>query len=179
MCDRWKWVKEDKKTSESLNIDILNKLFSELSNLGVKLIILSGGEPLLRKDLKDIVNSIRSGKMEATIITNGTLIDVPMAEYLARSDASVIFSIDGVSETHDSIRGVKGAFERAMQGIATLARARKDGRYTNKIAINYTVQKDNVKDIIPCFNLANEIGVDIIEYNIVHGKPDFDCRIYK
>jgi MoaA/NifB/PqqE/SkfB family radical SAM enzyme len=172
MCDRWKWIKEDKKAADSLSSKTLENLFTELSQIGVKLIILSGGEPLIRKDFISIIEYINNLKMAVTIISNGTLMDLEKAECLAKNNTTVIFSIDGLSDTHDAIRGVQGAYERAIQGIETLAKARKGGLYKNRIAINYTVQKDNIKNMVACFKLAKEIDVDVVEYNIVHGKPD-------
>lgn len=172
MCDRWKWMLEDEKTAEVLNTQRLFKLFSELDSMGVKNVFLTGGEPLLRLDFVDIIKHLSNLNMTIDVVTNGTLMDTKKAKSLAAANATVFFSIDGTSQTHDRIRGLKGTFNRAIKGIRNMIKARSDITSRAQIKIGFTVQKDNVKDIVPCFELANELGVDTIIYSLVHGQKN-------
>lgn len=172
MCDRWKWVKEDKSMIGNFTTQRLFALFEELSALGVKDVLLSGGEPMLRADFSSLIKKIYSLKMGVTLFTNGTLMNRENAKAIATSDSTVFFSIDGLSETHDKIRGVKNTFDRALKGIEELNYMRKLWRTKNRIIINFTVQRNNVCEVFPMFKAANKIGADAVTYNLVHGKPD-------
>lgn len=171
MCDRWKWIK-DEAAAQSLTTKELCHLFDELSKVGVKKILLTGGEPLIREDFCTIIEYLSRLKIQTCIFTNGTLMNAQKAAVLVAANATVFFSIDGVSKTHDIIRGVPSAYEKAMEGVRTILSARKENHSTCHVLINFTVQKANVKDIVPIFEVANELGVDTVTYNLVHGKPD-------
>jgi len=172
MCDRWKWVGENRSTADVLSTQRLLDLFNELASLGVEGILLTGGETLMQPDFVTLIRHLDDLERKITIFTNGTLMDRAKAEALAAANAIVFFSIDGVSETNDKIRGVSGTFDKAIEGIRNLVNARKEGRFKNWIIINFTVQRNNVHDVVPIFNVANKIGVDTVTYNLVHGKPD-------
>ena len=122
MCDRWKWVKEEKSLIGNFTTGRLFALFEELSALGVKDILLSGGEPMLRKDFASLLKKISSLKMSVNLFTNGTLMNREKAEALASSGSTVFFSIDGLKEIHDKIRGVKNTFDKAVRGIEECAK---------------------------------------------------------
>ncbi len=172
MCDRWKWAKEDTSTSDSLSTQMLFNLFNEFADIGVNRILLTGGEPLIRADIAPLVRHISDLKMAITIFTNGTLMDREKAQALAAANAVVFFSVDGVSGTHDKIRGVPGTFDAALRGIQNLVQAKKEGHFKGSVIINFTIQKSNITDVEPIFNVADKVGVDLVTYNVVHGKPE-------
>jgi len=114
------------------------------------LLILTGGEPLMREDVFDIAAYAAENGLKVALATNGTLIDREMAGEIKRSGIKrVSVSLDGSNpEVHDGIRGVKGAFERAMRGIENL---RSHGV---EVQINTTVTKQNVGDLTAIMDLC-------------------------
>lgn len=132
------------------------QFFAELGSMAVMNVSLAGGEPLLRPDITDLIEGIIQNKMRFSILSNGTLIDDHIAEYIAgtRRCDFVQVSIDGASpEVHDSCRG-KGSFVKAVRGIKTLQ------RYDVPVAVRVTLHHHNVCDIanIASF-LLDELGI--------------------
>ena len=86
--------------------------------------------------------------MRCVISTNGTLIDEKMARILKEIGLSYVgISLDGMKETNDTFRGVRGAFDAAMNGLRN---CRKEGI---KVGLRFTVNKRNVKDIPAIFDM--------------------------
>jgi SynChlorMet cassette radical SAM/SPASM protein ScmE len=132
------------------------KFFGELNNYAVMEVCLSGGEPFLRRDLRDLIEAIIRNRMRFRILSNGTLITDEMASFLAstRRCNGVQVSIDGsIPTTHDACRG-EGNFLRAVQGIQHLLRHRLAA------TVRVTIHKQNVRDLegIAQF-LLEEIGL--------------------
>ncbi|HGJ64495.1 TPA: SynChlorMet cassette radical SAM/SPASM protein ScmE [bacterium] len=119
------------------------KFFEELNKYAILDVTISGGEPFYRKDLKDIIDGIVRNRMRFSILSNGTLIDDDMAEFLSLTGRcnSVQVSIDGsVPTTHDSFRG-KGNFVRAVNGVKALQ------KHGINVAIRVTIHKKNVDEL--------------------------------
>lgn len=117
--------------------------FEELGRLSVLTVTLSGGEPFLREDLKEIVEGIVRNRMRFDIVSNGTLIDDKVAHFLASTGRcdNVQISIDGSRpETHDACRGT-GSFQKAMEGLRCLQR--------NGVtpAVRFTIHKHNLGNV--------------------------------
>ena len=82
---------------------------------------ITGGEPLLRKDLCEVVAHMTQLGMESCIVTNGTLLGADeVAALVAAGMRTVSISVDGLQDTHDAVRG-EGSFQRALRGIACAA----------------------------------------------------------
>lgn len=98
--------------------DLILRSLSEVEQLGIGAVNLTGGEPLLYPDLAEILQYL-SGKQsyEVTISTNGTLIDRSKVDLLRDSGVKVNVSLDGPANYHDKFRGMDGAFSRASRGI--------------------------------------------------------------
>jgi len=104
---------------------------------------MAGGEPFIREDLKEIIGGIVRNRMRFQILSNGTLIDDDMADFLVSTKRCnyVQVSIDGsMPESHDAMRG-RGSFAKAMQGLMTL---RRRGVRT---AVRVTIHRKNVRDL--------------------------------
>ena len=116
------------------------------------MLILSGGEPLLRPDLFQIIRLAVSLGIRVSLASNGTLITSELAEEIADSGVSrVSISLDGADAAmHDHGRG-QGSFERSIRGIETL-RGRVD------FQINFTVTQKNQSELIRIFDLAEKLG---------------------
>jgi radical SAM protein with 4Fe4S-binding SPASM domain len=141
-----------------LSTEESKKLIEELSEAGVVVIAFSGGEPLMRKDIFEIVSHAARHDMYVSIATNGTLITPEVARKLADSGANYVeVSIDGRSAAeHDALRGIPGAFDRSVAGIRNAVGA---GLFT---CIATTVTRDNVDQVADIHALGKELGVNFI-----------------
>jgi len=141
-------------------------LFERLSQVGAKQLIIEGGEPLIRNDLKTIINSIVNSGMTYGILTNGTLLTKEIASFF-KSTGNCNFiqvSLDGSkSEIHDVFRG-NGSFKRTMEGIEILKNANIN------IEIATLLNRYNVKDIENIVQLVLE-GYNIPRIGIVAAQP--------
>jgi radical SAM protein with 4Fe4S-binding SPASM domain len=139
------------------------KLIKELSNLGTKSLLLSGGEPMMRKDIYDLIKTAKQEKLSVAMITNGTLITKTSAEKLIQSGLdSITFSIDSPEpEPHDAIRGVEGTWEKAIKGIKNIRDIKR--KYKNK-KIEYSL-----------FFLINSTNYHLIE-KMISLKPDLEYK---
>lgn len=142
------------------------KLLSDLSALGVYRIALSGGEPLLRRDLPLIIRFILDSKMLlGAIFTNGTLWNNSAKEIVAilidrTVETTFYISLDGPNaEMHDANRG-SGAFKKTTDFISHLVKLRSQTGAAYKIAINSQVHSSNVKMLLPWYQFVSELGVD-------------------
>lgn len=172
MCERWTWPSQYTGEARELDTKKLYDLFEELAGMRVKRILITGGEPLMRRDFRDLVKSIWSLNLEGEVITNGTFMDDENAKALASANFTVYFSIDGArAHTHDRIRGVEGTFDKALQGVRNMVKVREDISSSSEITMGFTVQKENLHDMVGMFKLADELGVDTLMYKIVHGDP--------
>ncbi len=90
--------------------------------LGLKSVKISGGEPLLRSDLEEIIRGIRQLGIHVSIETNGFLINDKLADMLAEQEVGITISLDGGSAAvHDSLRGLPGSFERVTNALRLLS----------------------------------------------------------
>lgn len=118
------------------------------------IIILTGGEPLLRADVYDIAKYASGHGLRVVLATNGTLLTPDIAKKLKEVGIQrVSISIDGsTGETHDTFRGEKGAFEAALRGIDILKKAGLS------FQINTTITKRNITEIPNIYDLALALG---------------------
>lgn len=139
-------------------------LIDDLAQFGSPVILFSGGEPLMRKDLPELALYARSRGMRAVISTNGTLIDKKMAQVLKEIGLSYVgVSLDGMRETNDRFRGVKGAFDAALEGMRN---CREEGI---KVGLRFTINKRNVGDIPAIFDLLEKEEIPrVCFYHLVY-----------
>lgn len=140
------------------------KLIDDLSQFGTPVILFSGGEPLMRKDLPELAGYAVKKGMRAVISTNGTLISEQTAKILKEVGLSYVgISLDGMEEINDRFRGVKGAFNQAMEGIRNCMNA------GIKVGLRFTVNKYNHFEIPKIFNLLEEMQIPrVCFYHLVY-----------
>lgn len=161
------------RSDGELTTDEALGLVEDLSALGVKVLILSGGEPLLREDIFDISHhGTRKGLM-VILSSNGTLIDEEMAGRIKHSGVKYVgVSLDGLAATHDLIRGSAGGFEEAARGIRKLTDARV------RAGVRFTVMKDNLEDLPGVVRWIERTGVPrICVYHLVRSGRANDDRL--
>ena len=129
-------------------------LIDDLARFGVPVLLLSGGEPLIRKDLPELAAYAVKKGMRAVISTNGTLITQEIARTLKNIGLSYVgISIDGMEEINDRFRGVKGAFKAALDGIENCKSA------GIKVGLRFTINRLNSGEIPKIFNLLEEMDI--------------------
>lgn len=148
MCPFWR-----KKDERLLTLDEEVKMMETLRSAGILFIGFEGGEPLLRRDIEEILMEA-SRRFHTSLVTNGWLlkekIDV-IKDYLDH----LFVSIDGIGEVHDNIRGVKGSFERALEGI-------KEAKRKNvPTSISFTLTRENLNEVFSVVELAKKLGVSV------------------
>ena len=130
------------------------RLLDQIAEVGSPIVILTGGEPLLRPDIFEVAAYGTGKGLKMVMAPNGTLITAPIAQKMVRAGIQRIsISIDGATaESHDRFRGVDGAFEGALQGIRF---ARQAGM---AFQINTTITKTNLDQIPLIQQLAVDLG---------------------
>ncbi|MCF6092676.1 radical SAM protein [Microaerobacter geothermalis] len=137
------------------------EFISHLAEMGVPVIVFSGGEPLLRNDLLMLGEFAASKGIRPVISSNGTLFTRKKAREVKEAGFKYVgISLDGIGETNNFFRGGNGAFEQALQGVRNLI---SEGV---SVGLRYTMTKHTIKDLPKMFDLALEEGVDRI--NIFH-----------
>ncbi|PNV77904.1 MAG: hypothetical protein C0200_03805 [Thermoproteota archaeon] len=106
---------------EELPSDVVLRLLDEACDAGVSQVNFTGGEPLLRRDILQILRKTVDLGMEATLFTNLTMMDDEKAEELYRMDVYVLTSLDGPKEVYERAKSL-GSWERFMRGIKLLRR---------------------------------------------------------
>jgi 12,18-didecarboxysiroheme deacetylase len=155
---------KDIEFENELSTDEGKALIDDLANFGSPVILFSGGEPTLRKDLPELAAYAREKGMRAVISTNGTLIDRDLAKKLKAVGLSYVgVSLDGIRETNDRFRGMKGAFDAALKGLHN---CQEEGI---KVGLRFTINKQNVRDIPAIFDLLEEEKIPrICFYHLVY-----------
>jgi radical SAM protein with 4Fe4S-binding SPASM domain len=131
-------------------------LIDQICQVSRPLLILSGGEPLLRKDVLELVKYGSEKGLRMGLGSNGSLIDETMAENLkAAGIKTVSISLDSViSQKHDDFRGVAGSWQKAVNAIKAL----KENDVL--VQVNTTVTQHNLHEIDQVMSLSEELGVE-------------------
>lgn len=139
-------------------------LIDDLARFGSPVLLFSGGEPLMRPDILELIARAREKDMRAVLSTNGTLITKEKAAELERYDLSYVgVSLDGLRETNDRFRGRKGAFDMALEGIRNCIAA------GIKVGLRFTMNKRNVQDIPGIFELVRKENIPrVCFYHLVY-----------
>jgi MoaA/NifB/PqqE/SkfB family radical SAM enzyme len=158
------WKRGTSKESEA-SLDDWKHIIDQLYRNGVRGVELFGGDVLLRKDiLFDLIEYLKSRDFIVHLPTNCNLLDKESAERFVNSGLDFIYlSMDGVNSNHDRIRGLKGTFERAEEGLNFLLEARrKRGINCRKprLICNTTVSRHNVEQIESIARFASTAGFD-------------------
>jgi MoaA/NifB/PqqE/SkfB family radical SAM enzyme len=146
------------------------ELIDDLARFGAPVILFSGGEPLVRKDLPELAGYAVEKGMRAVISTNGTLITSNTARILKEIGLSYVgISLDGMQEINDRFRGIKGAFQSALQGIKNCQDA------GIKVGLRFTINKFNVNEIPHIFKLIEEMDIPrVCFYHLVYAGRGTD-----
>ncbi len=154
MCDIWKRNEATEVTAAALD-----RHRESIRRLKVEWVVLSGGEPLMHRDLGSLCSFFRDLDIRVTLLTTGLLLAKRAAEVVAFFD-DVIVSLDGPPEIHNAIRRVNGAFEHIRSGVRTVRELHPDMRITART----TVQKANHAQLLATVRSAQAIGLNGISF---------------
>jgi Fe-coproporphyrin III synthase len=154
----------DDATGDELSTEEGRRMIDDLADFGVPVLLFSGGEPLVRKDLPELAAYAVEKGMRAVISTNGTLITQSTAQTLKEIGLSYVgISLDGLEPVNDHFRGVKGAFSKAMAGIRNCQDA------GIKVGLRFTINKRNSQEIPGIFDLLEEMNIPrVCFYHLVY-----------
>ncbi len=139
-------------------------IIDDLTGFGSPVILFSGGEPLMRPDLIELADYAVSKGMRAVISTNGTLITPAVAGQLKNVGLSYVgISLDGMRDVNDRFRGVRGAFQMALDGIEACKQA------GIKVGLRFTMNRLNAREIPAIFDLLEERNIPrVCFYHLVY-----------
>ena len=130
-------------------------LIDDLAAFGIPVLLFSGGEPLMRPDIFELIGHARARGLRVTVSTNGTLITKEVAERLRGLGVSYVgISLDGIGATNDRFRGHKGAFEKAMSGFRACKAAGQ------RVGLRMTLTRRTCEDIEHIFDFIEDEGID-------------------
>ncbi len=130
-------------------------LIDELAEAGVRVLVVSGGEPLLRTDVFELLSHAKVRGLIVNLSSNGVLIDDQVAEQLAAVGVSYVgVSIDGLAEFNDVYRGHADGFARATFALSAVRRAGM------RAGMRITVSKLNIDAVVPLWRLACDLGIE-------------------
>ena len=169
MCNRYK---APSKPEEEISIETIKKLppmyFTNIT----------GGEPFIRTDLKDIVYELYKKSDRIVISTNGFFVDRIVDLCKEFPEVGIRISIEGLESTNNEIRGLQNGYQR---GYSTLKKLRKMGM--NDVGFGMTVQDKNAHDLVPLYNISNKMDMEfataslhnsfyfVEARNIIHNRP--------
>ncbi len=141
-----------------LSTEESKKMIDELAEVGKLILVLSGGEPLFRKDIFEIARYAHDKGLITALATNGTMVNEEMAQKIVDSKIQrVSISLDGAGpDTHDQFRKLPGSYDRAVKGMKHLQAL---GMSTQ---INCTIAKHNVHEVETIYQNAIDLGADAL-----------------
>lgn len=153
MCDV---IDAENNSNDELDTKECKDIIDEIVNMNIDHLVFSGGEPLLRKDIFELIGYAVSKKIRIVdMITNGQLVTEETANHLVSSGLKhITFSLDGLEKANDAIRGI-GIFKKTTVAMDLINRSRKNFIFPT-IAINFTIMDQNIADILPIIDLAQE-----------------------
>jgi len=131
------------------------RVIDDLAEFGVSRLLFSGGEPLLREDIFELMEYAVSHSLRVVVSTNGTVIDSAAADALKGIGVSYVgISLDGIGAVNDKFRGVWGAFDRAVAGI------RNCMQKGLRVGLRLTLTKHNMAELDSIFDFIEAEGIE-------------------
>lgn len=143
------------KARNELSTDQAKTVLDDLAQFGVPSVLFSGGEPLMRSDLFELIGHASQRGLRTVISTNGTLISADAANQIKRQGVSYVgVSLDGIGQVNDAFRGVPGAFDKAVQGIRNCRDA------DVRVGLRLTLTGRNIRDLERLFDFFEAEDVE-------------------
>lgn len=153
-CDYWKTRWEDALDTEHA-IDLIN----QIAGAGIRSLRFTGGEPLLRRDMFEVLKRANVSGFQSIIMqTNGLLLKKLHGEVNASPITKIAVSVDGLEQSNDYIRGIRGYFNLAMEGIRLLR--------GKKVALSVTLNRISAPELPALAEAAHAAGAEV-EFNVL------------
>lgn len=163
MCNLHEMLNKDK---DELTLEEIDNFLKEVSAFKPS-IILFGGEPTIRIDFLKVLEMVKRYKLSCGMFTNGLLLSPEKIKVIIKLKMNyVAFSLQGIGKVHDSIVGIRGAYEKMIKAI------REFTKYKNrktKVILHTTISESNLDDLGKIVELGEELKVDLIRF----GHPTF------
>jgi radical SAM protein with 4Fe4S-binding SPASM domain len=158
MCDIWRTT-----TRSEIPAHTVARYLNEWRALGVKRVVLSGGEALMHSHLWELCNHLKQASIGITLLSTGLLLK-RQAKAIVEYCDDIVVSLDGSKSTHDAIRNVPRAYERLAQGVAAVwaAAAARSSRIS--VSGRCTVQKQNYPELRAIVRAAHELHLSRISF---------------
>ncbi len=154
-CKHCYALSADHEYAGELSTQEVFTVMDDLRAYRVPVLILSGGEPLLRPDLFDIADRAKAMGFYVGLSTNGTLIDAPMADRVARARFNYVgISLDGIGAVHDRFRRLEGAFDLSLAAVRHLHQRGV------KVGLRYTMTDLNAGELPALLQLMHDEGAE-------------------
>lgn len=138
-----------------LNTQQVFEVMDDLKQFKVPVLILSGGEPLLRPDIFDISKRAKSMGFYVGLSSNGTLINESNIQQIAEVGYNYVgVSLDGIHKTHDEFRQQEGAFEKSLHGMKLCK------EYDIKVGARFTLTQENSHELPELVDIIADAGID-------------------
>src|SRR5579863_5901994 len=143
---------------DDLSTDTAKAIIDQIAEVSNPILVLSGGEPLFRKDIFELARYGTAKGLRVALATNGTLVTKAVAQKIVDSGVKrVAISLDGAdAATHDTFRGIPGAFDAAITGFRNLK------ELGMSVQINTTIARHNAHQLPHVLELAKSIGADAL-----------------
>ncbi len=146
------------KRDDEMSTEELKALITDSKKLNPRRIVFSGGEPLLRKDIFELISFTDQHKINTCLTSNGTIIDNEIAKRLATAGVGVVnISIEGPQEVHDSLRG-QGSFKKSIEALGHLSKCNIE------TTIATVVCRENYNSLPFVMELAHQFGVTTVKF---------------
>lgn len=155
MCNQWM-----QRPDNELDADAWKSIMVKIKEFGIGDIHFTGGEPLLREDLGELIEYGTRLRFTIGITTNGYLLNRDTIDRLVNSGLnSIAVSIDGVDEGYENIRGAKGSYEYAERALRLLAAYKSNKKVIGYI--NFTLMKPSLPEFYKVKRLADSLGLPV------------------
>lgn len=168
--------------ANELSTKELFTVIDDMMAIGTSGIGFTGGEPLLRKDIFQVIRHARSYGIPVTLNTNGLLLNnAEILEQVVASDPTNInISLDGACrETHDRLRGRDGLFDKTTNGLRLLAEAIRFNGSRIRITVVSVVSDENYEEIEQIASLSRELGAHRIGFMPLHDYDATGCSVVR
>jgi len=165
-----------------LDKGLLKDRLFELSSLGLKSVMYAGeGEPLLHKDIGDIINCTKKAGLDVAITTNGVLLNKGLVDRTLGKIEWIKVSINGATrQTYAKIHRAKpDDFDRVIKNISYAARLKRKNGYSCTLGMQLVLLPENYKEAAPLARIAKDIGIDYLVVKPYSQHPFSITTIYK
>lgn len=172
-CFYWKNLNSSKK---ELSLEEIEKITKKLGNIEV--LLLSGGEPFLRKDLFEIIslfiknNSVKVVSIPTNALLKDTIIETTrkLSETYTHITFSVNPSIDDLNENHDKMRGIKNCFNKAIETLKELEKL-KEEKNNVEVVVNTTISNFNYENMDKIIDFFKKFNITYHNFELLRGNP--------